>query len=283
MSEDVKTLSFDELDDRLQEKVKKHFSESEYLISEDWYEFVVDSIVEKYNGILDINPTSIQYDMDRNTFSWKGTVETSHPVIAALIPSRVKEYLENGYLVEFSEAFTDGAMVGEYEVDYRVITDIEPVDIMPADFSSKYGVIAKLEDVEVYKALVETYSIDDPEIIGYITGWLALFEAAPLFFQNEAHIDVEEYNEVADYILYDGEYANKLIKKIEIYMETEAFNDLSDYVSDAFNEFTKAMRDSYDYYFTDEYILSEVGEKTFKVTFDEDGEQDHIDNLDGEW
>ena len=282
MSDETKTLPFDELSDELQERVKKQFSESEFLVPDDWHTFIIEDFVEQYKGKLDIDVDSIEFDMYRNDISWKGNVEISHKDIKKLIPWQLKEYEELGYIAFFSEAFKDGEMVGEYELDYTHIDELDSLDIMPAELSSKYGAIIKLEDVNVYKKLAEKHSITDPKLLGYINGWLYVFETTELFFQEEAHINIDEYNEVSESII-DDDFIDNLKQEIETFMEYKAFNDLSDYVSDDFDDFTKSMRDNYEYYFTDEYVLEEVGQKSYEVIFDEDGEQEDIEDLNGDW
>jgi hypothetical protein len=42
-------------------------------------------------------------------------------------------------------------------------------------------------------------------------------------------------------------------------------------------------KDEYDYFFTDEHFMNEVGERKFEVIFNEDGEQEDIVDLNGEW
>ena len=281
MSDETKLLPFEELSDELQQRVKDHFSNSEYRVPEDWYEFVMEDINERYKDKLDIEK-SIEFDMDRNDFSWKGNVDYTNSEIQKLMPNKLREYDDNGYLSFFSEAFKNGEMVGEYEVDHGFITGQEEVDIMPATISSKKTVMVKLEDVDIYKDLAKKYSINDSKLNGYIDGWFESFEAAGLFFQDEAEIDFDEYHEVAESIL-DSDALEELAQEVEIFMEHHAFDELSDYVSDAFDAFTKSMRDNYEYYFSDEYVLEEVSQKSYEVIFDDDGEQEDIVDLNGEW
>ena len=281
MKEDIQTLTFSELDSRLQEKVKKHFSESEYLIPDDWYEYPIEHIKEKYEKKLDIDSKKIEFDIYRNDFNWQGSVNFNNSEMYALIPKKVREYLENSYVVSMSEDFKNGEMVGEYEIDYDRIESMDEQDVMPATISSDV-VIIKLKDAKNYEDLIDRYHLqDDTELVDYIEGWFKLFEVAPLFFQDEIEVPIDNYGAVAERIL---DVASDVLKyEVEDVMEKEAFSGLSDYISDAFDYFVKTLKDEYDYYFTDEYLIEYIGERQFEVIVDESGNQLDIIDLNGEW
>lgn len=277
--ENIITIEYNELDDDIKEKVRDHFRNDAELVPDDWYEWHMEGISEKYEG-LEIDKESITYDMYYNDFGWEGEVDFTNEKIMKLMPKKLFEYDKNEMLYEYDNTFKDGEMNGEYRVDtdniYRfIVEDVFPFDVdidrtgeSEISINDFRGPITKA--IEKYKE----YSIDVENIL---KKWLNLMDAAELFFQSTITITEEDYDFVIDDLTRDIE------QEVERFMEEECYDKLNDYVSNAFDDFTESLKESYEYYFSDEYADEVLSERTFEVVIDEDEEQIEVVDLNGDY
>lgn len=277
--ENVITIPYDEVDESLKDAIRDHFRNDDYFLHDDWYEFAIEHIEEKYDGQIDIDKKSITFDMYRNDFGWKGDFSFKHKDNKKFIPAKYYEYVENEWVYDVNGDFKDGEINRDYSVDTNLIYQ----DAEEMIFGKQNNFDFHDETIEIpidfFKPIILQLRKKEnlPNwIIEKIDHWLGLIDAAELFFQNTIEIDKSDKEDIV------SDYGSDLEKEVEDFMENEFYPTIDDFLTNVFDEFTDALKKEYDYNYSDEYADEVLGDREFQVIVDEDGKQIEVVDLGGE-
>lgn len=271
---EVQTIDYNDLNDDLKEQVRKNYQNTDYLVPDDWYEWVWENVVEVYGQEgIDLDSDSLQFDLYRNDFEFKGSIDISHEKIKPLISDKLFEYIEKEWLQDFSTSFE----TTEFNDDSYVNRDIIYSDLETELFGDSVvidgdNVLIPLSMEATYLEAIKKYSnLSGNETEEKITG---LFTAAEMFFQTEIELDETEF---LDYLSALSSECERLVE-IELESTQDKFKGL---LEDVWSYLKKDLNDSHDYYYTDEYADEQLYDKDFEVTVDAEGNQLEIEDLDG--
>jgi hypothetical protein len=275
--ENIITVSYEELNDDLKEQVRNNFREDDYLVPDDWYEWVNEGIKEKYPA-AEIDD-DIEFDMYRNDFKITGHIDPNHSSVTPLSEDFWK-YYDKEWIYDFMTNFENDTVVEDYAIGEDIIYDELEEEIFGE--GDKYGIefdgdgkgeASVLLKSNLEKA-IENYS--DIADVSKLEEWIGHIDAVELFFQDTFEIDETDYDDLLE------EIRTEMVRKLEGIAE-EAYSQLSEYASNIYDDFVSSMTESYEYYFTDEYADDHLADRTFEVEVDEDGNQLEVVDLNGDW
>lgn len=278
--ESIQVLPFSALDEKFKDQIRDNIRSAEDFVPYNWYEDELDYLIEKYGDQVEIDKKSIDFDLDRNDFNWRGVVDYKSPANKKFIPKKFYEFLDSEILYDVSGEFRNHEMLEDYVVDingiYSYITEtVFGKGRDKIDFVDGLGE-ADVECLPFLKNALNTYAKDSPYITAVLTKWINAINASEIFFQPTFTIVKEDFDEILNDLSYDME------REIEEFMDGEFYDTMNDFVSNLFDEYTRKLKELYDYHFSDEYVDGMVEDLEFKVYVDEDGTQLELESLYGE-
>lgn len=277
--ENIITIPYDEVDESLKDAIRDHFRNDGYFLEDDWYEFSLEHIEEKYSGQIEIDKKSISFDMYRNDFNWEGYFSFKHKDNKKFIPVKYYEYVENEWVYFVNGDFKDGVINRYYSVD----TDIIYQDVEEMIFGKQNNFDFHDETIEIpidfFKPIILQLRKKEnlPNwIVEKIDHWLDLINASELFFQNTIEIDKADKEDIV------SDYASDLEKEVTDFMENEFYPMIDDFLTNVYDEWVDSMKKEYEYNYSDEYADQILSDREFQVVVDEQGKQIEVVELGGE-
>lgn len=278
--ESIQRFPYTELDDKLKEKIRNHLRSNEEFVPYNWYEEELDLLLEKYSGQVEIDRNSIQFDMYRNDFSLEGVVDLKHSANRKFIPQKFYEYHDKEWIYDIENSFKDGEMMQDFSVDINMIyVDIE--DSLFGKQKKNMNFDDGTEEIDIsicapkLKSNIVAFSKGDGYVSSVLDKWMGQIEAAELFFQDTIIITEDDCKGVIDSLGYN------LQTEVEDFMSGEFYDSLNEFVENLFEEFIRKIKDSYDYYYSDEYVDHYFADIEFDVLVDVDGNQLDVEDLNG--
>jgi len=276
MENEIKVIPFGELSDSLKEEVIEYFQSDEFLVPEDWYEWVLEGISETYK-FVDIDSESVEFDMNYGvSLKYTGEIDLDHKTIKQYLTDDYEKWTEKEWIDDFPTSFENDELYDGFDILTDIIfEEIEDEIFGSIDLIVEDGkVIIPLSiKLNIEKAIIEYGSFDDIEFLKEI---LNLINAAELFFQDEVIVEEDAYDD--------------FMSGISTEMENEISDSIADIIvningelSEVYDDYKSSLQDSYDHYFTVEYAEENLSDREFEVEFDENGEQLSIDDLNGDW
>lgn len=273
------TISYDDLDENLKDDVRTNFRSDDYFLDDDWYEFALEHIEEKYSGQIEIDKKSISFDMYRNDFNWEGYFSFKHKDNKKFIPVKYYEYVENEWVYDVKGDFKNGEINRDYSVDTNLIYQ----DAEEMIFGKQNNFDFHDETIEIpidfFKPIILQLRKKEnlPNwIVEKIDHWSGLIDAAELFFQNTIEIDKSDKEDIV------SDYGSDLEKEVTDFMENEFYPTIDDFLTNVYDEWVDALKKEYDYNYSDEYADEVLGDREFQVVVDEQGKQIEVVDLGGE-
>lgn len=274
-------VEYNDLDEELKEKVREHFINDEYLVPEDWYQYIIESFEEKYENIINFDMAHMSFDMDRRDFNLNGYMYFDHPEISKLIPKKFDEYDEKGWFYSIEDEFVNGEITKEHELDELSIQLFITEDVFLYDLTEDF-VNGKAEiDVKSYKKHMDDnlkkYGHYSEKVSDIFKKWIDLLSASEVFFQDYIEIEEDDYNHVLGSLIDDTIY------EVDTFMTEKYYENIEPFIRGVHNEFIDNLTSSYEYYFSEEYADVSLDGRMFEVELDEDGNQEEVIDLDGEF
>jgi len=281
MEEEIeKELSFDQLDSNLQQQVIDNYLNDEFLIPDEWYDWMWDDHqmhMETLGFDLD---DSLEFDMGYRSVDYNGTFDYYN-----LKGVELSDFLEfadredwvydlpssfSNYEIE-NDSSTGDDIIYE-EIESALFGSLEEDDngdkVIPLDFITEFDKNINILHSQIF------FEIED--ITGFRNLLLNNLEAAQLFFAETYVLNATEYTDFIDSCV------QTVVSKIENEIE-EILEPVSTILETEYDNFKQNLINQYDYYFSEENAKENVSNKTFIVTMDNDGNQLEIDDLNGEW
>jgi len=277
--ENIKQISYNDLDDNLKDQVREHFREDEYLVPEDWYQWVMEDVGEneQWKGI-DLDEESLEFDMYGGSMSIKGSIDLDAEPFKKHLTDNYYLWDEKEWFYDFPTNFEDHSLDDSYYVQRDVIFDEMEEEIFNGEElivdNGKMTLTVNL--IPTMEKALETYQ-DFPDEIKILEKWIGELKAATeLFFQDELVIDEEEYD------TFMSDISTEMERKIENELE-EIQEAINSELVEFYDSLKNNLQSSYHYYYTDEYADANLEDKTYEVEVDEDGNQLEVVDLNGEW
>lgn len=270
---ETQTIVYSDLTDDLKDKVRENFRNDNYLVPDDWWEFIWENIVEMYkeDGI-DLDSDSLQFDLYRDSIDFNGSIDIYHEKIKPLMSDKLHNYIDKEWLQDFSTDFETDEFGDSYVNKDIIYDDLKSQLFGDRESEDDENVLVPIDHEDDYNAVFDKYTfLQENKTAIEIKG---KFVAAGMFFQTEIEIDIDEFNDLID------EFATDIETDVENELESiqdkfkDLLIDLRDYIK-------KDLNESHDYYYTDEYADEHFDGKEFEVTVDAEGNQIEIDDLDG--
>ena len=274
----TKQINYNDLDNNLKEEVRQNLREDEFLVPDDWYEFVLDDVNdnEKWIGIT-LDRDKIEFDLYRDTMIIEGDIDLDKEPFKKYLTDEYHLWVEKGWIEDFPTEFQNQTLDDSLYIDEdKIFEEIED-DIFGGeiDLDDDGDILFNKSIIDRLKKAFEKYNEDFPNEAKILNDWVTEIETAvDIFFQDNITVPKSNYE------LFLSDIAMEMRKNIEDVLESiqEKINwELEDFYFYLKNK----LRESYDYYFSDEYLDEILSDKTFEVVIDDDGNQSEIIDLDG--
>lgn len=277
MEENTISISYTDLDDNLKDEVRENFRNDDYLVPDDWWSWELEGLKESF-PLVDFNEDKVEFDIYRNDFNIQGSIDTQHSD-APKLSDKFYEFYDKEWLYDVMFNFNNSEFHQDYSIGEDTIYDDIEREIFPEDIEVDGG---KIElDVSIFKkplqdALEKYNSLKNPDITNQLEQWLREIDAAGIFFAESIVIEEDDYDNFLE------ELRGEMVSQAESLVE-EAYDTMQPILDDFYSTFVDRLKQSYDYYYTDEYADEALSDKTFEVEVDEDGNQLEVVDLNGEW
>lgn len=275
MKNQIKVISFNELNASLKEMVITNFQESEFLVPEDWYEWLLEGLSETYKFVT-IDSESVEFDMYRGDLEYNGEIDMNHKTIKQYLTDEYLEWNKKEWLYDFPTNFESTELSDEFYIDRNLIFEElegeifnnEDLIVVDGKVTIPISVVSSVE-----KAIKDHKELDS---IKFLKEILNLINVAELFFQNEIVVEEDEYDD----------FMYEISTEMEIEIESTA-NDIIDSInselSEVYDNYKFSLQNAYNHYYTVEYAEENLSDRKFEIEFDENGNQLEVIDLNGEW
>ncbi len=272
----VETIAFKDLSSSLQDDVIQNFQSDEFLIPDQWYDWLWDDFIENMKSeSIYVDSTSLTFDMNYGSnVEYTGNIGSSEKTFTDMKSEELEQYESDEWVYDLPESFDHTGLDDSYDIQTNVIYEEIEAAIFPDVEINEDGQIEIPYGLyENIMKQIKKYDLQDEDFVKDIT---AGFEAAQMFFQTMFLLDEYKFNDFIQSATNDIE--NNIESNVDDYI-----SQVDTKLESLKDNFAKDLSSQYDYYYTEEYAKENLENKTFEVTMDEDGEQDFIEDLDGEW
>lgn len=278
--ENIITVPYSEVDERLKDDIRDHFRNDDYFLNDDWYEFALEHIEQKYDGQVEIDKKSISFDMYRNDFNWEGYFSFKHKDNKKFIPVKYYEYVEAEWIYDVNGDFKNDEIRQDYSIDTNLIYQDALNILFGRDIKLEYNEhdIAEVT-IDVFKpGLINALQKDNlaPMVKEQLNRWLQMVEASEIFFQPTVEIDKSDVVDIGD------DFGSDLEKEVTDFMEDTFYPAIDEFLSHLYDEWVDALKKEYDYNYSDEYADEILSDREFQVVVDEQGKQIEVVDLGGD-
>jgi len=272
--ENIETVGYADLDENLKDQVKENFRNSDFLVPDDWWQWIVESISEKYSGI-NINEQDLEFDIHRNSYNFEGNIDLNDAQFSKYLTDDYVKWDAAEWFSDFSTKFTNT------ELDYSVYINEDIIfDDLEAEFFGNKSLIVDEGQVSFPLNMIGDLSDAISKYgsmgvdVSFLKEMINAINAAQLFFQENAIVSAAEYDDFMSTITTDMKH------KIEDDMG-DIVDEINTELAAFYNDLKDDLINSYEYYYEDAYADEQLGDKIFDVIIDENGNQIEILDLNG--
>jgi len=263
---DFQEIKYSELDSDFQQQVKKDFLSGELSIPQQWYNDIVEDLIEKYENHIHIDDVQTTFNIKTKEFNFEGSVYVDSEEMSEIIPDKFYEYdTEKQWLSFIDNNFFNGKMNRNLELDEFKITESIEKSIFPDS-----SIEANQFNISEFRPLVEkalfTYKNQSKEILSIFENWILLMDTSEqLFFQQYVEIKEQDY----DYII--RELSKITENEIKKFINDEFYDKLDDFIKKVSKEFETALKKGQKQFFSKTNIETFLMDKSFLADVDKNG------------
>jgi len=265
-------VKFEDLPQKLKEEIIVNFQEDEFLVPEDWYEWIFDDFVNtmKTEFGIDIDEDSFTFDLYRNELEYRGTIDDGHKSIKEIKSSRLDEFEKESFVYDLPYSFQNYELETE---DYYIDTDVIDSEIESRIFLDPLEDGEQIEIVFEVEQSIEKWLNElgyEPEYKDSLNSIKDGIKASKMFFQDVYNMDLNEFYDLTSEIR--AEIESQIENEIELYVE-----EVNNLLEEHYDTLQNSLQTSWDYYYSDEYAKENLEGREFEIEIDEEGNQELVD------
>lgn len=271
-SENTAEIGYSDLSDELKSEVRERFWNSEYLVDEYFWRHPWDNIVaDAANDGIAIDSESLEFDIYRNSFAFKGEIKTDDPFFQ--VTTAGLYFLDKNDLVEkelnikndsfvednvltFSETFFDHAEEWIYgaELEFETAENLKIV-VMTND---------NLKNMDEF---IKNHELKSSDVFNIFNKLESKISAAELFFSDEIQIGYpDEFMEIINAVY--AEFDDRVLKA-----DQELKDHYGKLLETIYTDTVATITADYEYYFSEEHADNQLQDVVYFVLLDKEGNQ----------